>query len=416
MPKVLVRAALGVSAILILLLPTQSANALSRVAFQSSKLTQIEQTTQSIRQLRQKHPVPAVFAGNSRFDGLLRSELRRDTPDSEIALSQKELTFLGWLKRTQSYRTIVYQGLTAQVIGFYDPHYKRLFVRSNNNQAFGLRRDVIAHEYTHALQDQYYNLSKLLPDQNSIAYRNSDRVSAIHALTEGDAVTTQVLFVSRTYSASEYKSWLQSQQSANTGPSLPKAINRQFYFPYDTGVKFAATLYRIGGFKAIDAAYHRLPQSTYEIMHPSAYLHGWKPVPVSLHHVQGFGGWKQLDDDVMGAFGYQLLIWQYLPEALATKVTDAYRGDRYVFLERGNSDAALFRSQWTSHAAALTAQSALISAIRHRYVRTSVSGTATRTVTTPDGAVAFKVTGTQLSMAYGPSKEVAVALGTARTN
>lgn len=401
--------------LLVLALPAHHVSATTLKVGQAAQLAAIERTTQSIRQLHQKRPVHAAFDANARFNSVVNASVRRDTPNREIELSQKELVFLGWIKKTDSYRKIVFQGMTSQVIGLYDLRVKTLYVRSNNNEAFGVRRDVIAHEYTHALQDQYYNLNKLLPDESTATYRNSDRLSAIHALTEGDAVTTQVLYVARNYSPTEYKAWVRAQQVSSPGPTLPQAVQREFYFPYDDGVRFAETLYKSGGMKSIDGAYTRLPASTYEIMHPTAYLHGWRPAQVVIHGVQGFQNWKQLDDDVLGAFGYQLLIWEYLPKSLATHVTDSYRGDRYVFLERGKQDAALFRSQWTNHGAAVRARNALVSAIRHRYANTAVSSTTTRLVRTPDGAVDFTVKGAMLDMAYGPSGAEALKLASAHT-
>jgi hypothetical protein len=67
---------------------------------------------------------------------------------------------------------------------------------------------VIAHEYTHALQDQYYHLNKLMPNLDKVAYRNSDALGAHHALTEGDAVNTELLYIERHYTAQEIKEFI----------------------------------------------------------------------------------------------------------------------------------------------------------------------------------------------------------------
>jgi hypothetical protein len=382
----------------------------------AAEISRIEQATESIRLLVHKRPVRVVFERSPAFNASVQSSFRGSTPESEITLGQKELVLLGWIKRTQSYHKIVFQGLTNQVLGLYEPRQQALYVRSDDNEALGIRRDAIAHEYTHALQDQYFNLRKLLPDQGKLTYRNSDRIAAIHALTEGDAVTTQLLFISKHYSPGEYREWAKLQQAPVKGPSLPKAIYRDFYFPYDDGLNFTEKLYLNGGIRAINRAYRRLPQSTYEIMHPSAYLRGWKPAAVKLHHVRGFGHWKQLDDDVMGAFGYKLMIWEYLDKSLATKITDAYRGDRYVFLEKGGRDAALFRSQWTTAAAALNARNALALMLRRRYGgRVTVRGANPELMKTPDGAAYFRLSGKQLDLAIGPSSALAQQLGRPRT-
>lgn len=410
-----IRATVAALACATLLVPSRGLAVSLLSASSSARLAQIERQTEGIRGLAPRRQVRAVFASSSTFNADLRREVRRDTSDRDIAIGARELRLLGWITPTQNYRKIVFQGITAQVVGFYDPPTKTLYMRSNNRSALGLRRDVIAHEYTHALQDQYYNLDRLIPNVDTVKVRNSDRDEAVHALTEGDATITQILFVRKEYSSAEYKRWLKTQQGPQNTPPLPKAIEKGFMFPYNQGVTFAVSLWKRGGMKAINAAYRQLPDSTYDILHPEAYAAGWKPTPVTIRGVVGFSDWKQVDDDVFGALNYQILLTQSLKPAQATAVTSRYRGDRYVFLERGSQDAALFRSVWTNARAANDAKLALISALRHRYRSATVYGGPIVSVHERNGAVAFRVQGARLDMAYGPTAKIAAALVTAPT-
>ncbi len=317
--------------------------------------------------------------------------------------------------RTDNLHRILFHDSAAQIAGFYDYHRARLYVRNDANAAFGPERYLIAHEYTHALQDQHFNLLKLLPDQFPLTYRNSDAVAAHHALTEGDAVVTEDLFIHQTYSRADLKALNALDSQPSTAPPLPTSIQRQLYFPYTTGVNFAEALYQRHGMAGIDAAYKRLPASTYEIMHPNAYLNGWQPVAVSLHTVTGFSDWQQVDDDVFGAFGYDLLLWQFIGRKQADAVTLNYRGDRYLFLEKGKQNAFLFHSVWTNGAAARTAKAAFVAALRARFRHAQVhTGTATLVVN-GGTAVYLAATGPNLTMAYGPTMALATQLGTAPT-
>jgi hypothetical protein len=382
------------------------------------QLAQIESTVRSIRKLTQTHTVKTVFQNNAQFNHAYALEVRKGTTDSEIALAQRELVEIGWLTKAQNYKKIAFGTSANTYAGFYDPYSSTLYVRSNNNSAFGIRRDLIAHEYTHALQDQHYNLRKLMPDLSKQTYRNSDAEAAVHSLTEGDAVTSQLLFVLKSYSQAEYKRWYTIQTGKVPGPKLPKAIERDSYFPYNEGFNFAWKLYKMGGMAKLDASYGNLPNSTYVIMFPNAYLSGWKPVPVTLHRVLGMTGWKQVDDDVEGAWDYELMLWQTLPQKTATAVVRGYRGDRYVFLENGKQNAMLLRSVWKDHTAAVAARDALEAALIKRYsVTSTASHTATgETVKTPDGAVAFATAGSRISVTYGPSVAVAEQLLNAKTD
>lgn len=385
-------------------------------AAQSQQLAQIERVTQKIRQLNQIHTVKTYFLNNQAFNAEVRRNLQELDPESEIEISQRELVLLGQLKKSDNLHDITFNGLTSQVLGLYDYFNRALYVRRDGNQIFGVERYAIAHEYTHALQDQHYSLKKLMPDQNRLAYRNSDAVSAHHALTEGDAVLTQTLFISRTYSPQDVRDLIKFESQPQKTPPIPKAIERSFLFPYTTAVNFVKKLYDTGGMSGVSAAYARLPSSTYEIMHPNAYLNHWQPVAVRLHAVQGFSEWKQVDDDVLGAFGYDLLLWQFLPRSTADRVTGAYRGDRYVFLENGSQNAMLLKSMWTSAAAAGAAKSALLDALKKHYPGMHTSGGQATIVTEPDGGIYLRSSRSSLTVAIAPTTSLAQELGTARTS
>ena len=401
---------------LLLIAPASALGSTTRTSV-TQEVTGIEHTTVQIRHLSPIHSVKARLLADKAFDAALTQELHRDNPDAEIDLGQREMVLLGLLKKTDSYRKIIFQNLGSQVLGFYDYHNKVLYVRNHANQLFGPRRYTIAHEYTHALQDQHYGLQKLMPNEMPLKYRNSDAVSAHHDLTEGDAWNLQTLFIYRTYSRKDIDALIQLDSQPDHSAPLPKSVYRDFYFPYTTGYEFVHRLYQQGGMAAVDAAYRRLPSSRYEIMHPSAYQKGWRPVDVSLHGVSGFADWKQVDDDVEGAWGYQLLLWQYLPEKSATRITDEWRGDRYIFLEKGNDSMLLMKSVWTSAKAARAAEDGMVSMLRGRYQgHAHVTGGSATTLTETDGAVYLKAVGSRLTVAFAPTVQLAQKLGVAKTS
>jgi hypothetical protein len=324
------------------------------------------------------------------------------------------LVLLGLLSPTADYHKILYQNVTSQVLGLYDYYAKKLYVRNESGKVFGVDRYAIAHEYTHALQDQHYNLQKLMPDESAKAFRNSDAEGAHHALIEGDAVNTEYLYISKAYTPQEIRD-LVNEPVPHVQP-LPKALQRQFNFPYTTGLQFVQKLYKTGGMTGVDAAYHRLPSSTYEIMHPSAYLQHWRPIRVTLHAVGGFTEWKQVDDDVNGAFGIDIILWQNESKSVADHVMNAYRGDRYIFLENGTQDAMLLKSVWTSPKAALAAKSAWVRAVRTQLPNAHVSGTGATTLVQGTISVYFQVIKSSLKVAYAPTAALAQQLDTAPTN
>lgn len=358
-----------------------------------------------------------VVDSDNAFNALVRGQQRSANSDTDIEISRRESVLLGLLGKSDNLRHIVLSDSVSSIYGLYDPSKKTLYVRNHNNYAFSFESHVLAHEYNHALQDQHFGLKKLLPDQTPLAYRNTDMVGAHHALTEGDSVNVEHLFVYKTYSGKELADMERFESQPLPGPPLPKAIQRQILFPYTYGYDFVQVLYHHGGMSAVNRAYARLPSSTYEIMHPYAYLAGWKPIQVTLHAVQGFTDWRQVDDDVWGAFGYNLILRQFVSGKQADTVTNAYRGDRYIFLENGEQSAMRFDSVWKDNVAARTARDAFVSALRLRYKKKiHVAHGGITTVVEKDGAVAFKVDHARLTMAYAPSAILAQGLVTAQAS
>lgn len=331
------------------------------------KVKLIEQRVQAIRGLRPLHRVTVAFPSNQEFNRDLRLATERDNPVREVRTGQAELQLLGLLTSHDDLHAILFQSLGQQVAGFYDPHTQHLFVRASGPQTFGADRYVVAHEYTHALQDQHYHLLRLTPSLVHVLVRNSDAGAAHHALAEGDAVNLQNLFIRQVYTAADIRDLENLQQHLPPSPPVPRAIERQFLFPYIDGVDFVQTLYKNGGMKGIDDAYAHPPQSTYEVMFPAAYLSHWRPYSITLQHVQGFNGWRLADDDVFGAFGYKLLLWQYLPKARAQRVARGYRGDRYVYLTHAHTGVLLLKSVWANPVSARAAYSALRDSLVKRY-------------------------------------------------
>jgi hypothetical protein len=408
-----VRFAVLIAFSVVALIPlTAAATSLSQQ--QTQEIASLEQVTSQLRQLPALRSVKVQIQSDSQFNAVIRTQMQAQNPDSEIQTGQRESVLLGLLRGTDSLRHILFSSVTGNIIGLYDPDTETLYVRNHDNLAFGIERHVLVHEYNHALQDQHYGLKRLLPSELALTYRNTDAVGAHHALTEGDSINVETIYVERNYSGQELNALGQYEATAG-GPALPKAIKEQLLFAYTYGYSFVSALYRHGGMAAVDAAYARLPSSTYEIMHPSSYLKGWKPVMVAMHAVAGFSAWKQVDDDVFGALGYEILLRQFGSGRRADVVTNAYRGDRYVFLENGTQDAMLFKSVWSDKAAAQAARDALLAGLQSRFRHIHVATGSPTVARDKHVSVAFTVNGAVLTMAYAPTALLARQLVAAPT-
>jgi hypothetical protein len=131
-------------------------------------LARLEAETVRIRHLTQLRPVRTEFPSNAGFNAAYQHELSIDDPESEIQLGQREDRLLGLIGPNDDLHRIFFQGIAAQVAGFYDFHNKVLYIRSYGDAVTGPQRWIIAHEYTHALQDEHYNLARFVPDETKV--------------------------------------------------------------------------------------------------------------------------------------------------------------------------------------------------------------------------------------------------------
>ena len=118
----------------------------------------------------------------------IQGSFGRDNPESLVASTETLLKALALMPQGDSLRDLYVEMLTSQVAGLYDDTTKSMYVISDTGEIGPLEEITYAHEYTHALQDQAFGLSKLHGD----ATDQGDRALARTTLIEGDATLLDV--------------------------------------------------------------------------------------------------------------------------------------------------------------------------------------------------------------------------------
>ncbi len=219
-----------------------------------------------------------------------------------------------------------------------------------------MERLTYAHEFTHALQDQHFDLEALgLRDDAEDEY-DGEYLTAIRALIEGDASLIQQQFLQSYYSPGEAVRLMKESMDVDMSvlDSAPDVLRESLYFPYMQGLTFAQALYEDGGWAALDAAYANPPRSTEHILHPDRYLAGDLPQLVSLPPLTDTlgTGWRQVDADTLGEYFTRLYLAQQIPGEQAEAAAEGWGGDWYAVHHR-QADGALvmaLRSAWDSPA------------------------------------------------------------------
>ncbi|MCA1830052.1 MAG: hypothetical protein LC663_00850 [Actinobacteria bacterium] len=307
-----------------------------------------------IRQLAFKKPVPPEVLSLDAFRERVRTEVMAQIDRHKLEVSERVLVELGVIPTGYDLVDAEVNVQLEQVAGFYDDNTKKLVVPAEDAEnPSPLTRETLAHEYTHALTDQYFNLGRLDALQSS---GRDDRALAFLSLVEGDAEAVRTRYVQTVFTQDDRDRADEEAQSvpATRFEAAPKFLQDVLVFPYTYGTAFVNTLIERGGFAAVDAAYRDPPSSSEQIIHPERYF-GRRDLPVNVS-MPNLGaalgaGWSPLDSGDVGEFDLQL-IGQYGGEGLslqdARAAAEGWDGGRYVALSSGTRTVVGILTAWDS--------------------------------------------------------------------
>ncbi|MCA9322531.1 MAG: hypothetical protein KDB53_17445, partial [Planctomycetes bacterium] len=153
---------------------------------------EIEKQVAKLRGLEFLHPTQIGVHDREELRRFLVDEMSRELPKEALLDQQRAMILLGLLPEGTQLESLILDLLSEQVAGFYDPKKKALFlIELAEGDAAGekLQRITMSHELVHALQDQHFDLEKLLAIED-----DDDRVTAVKSVIEGDATLAMLLF------------------------------------------------------------------------------------------------------------------------------------------------------------------------------------------------------------------------------
>jgi hypothetical protein len=336
--------AIALAGLLVLLAREDSAPGPQRSTATADVAT-IAARVEALRGLRfRSRPLPQrVTPAQARREGL--EDLDRSYPESRRRADEEVLKLLGLIEPGVDLRSISASVFGEGVAGYYDPRSKRLrIVTVTTPDALG--EIVLAHELTHALEDQRFGLG--LGEGES-----DDAALARLALVEGTATLVMQDYLLRFVGAEKALSGL-LRSAMQTGPALPPFLQAQLVFPYVDGMRFAQTLRSRGGgsWKLVDLADRiRVPESTEQVLHPQKWVEVEPPLRVPLRVSLG-AGWRRAASGTWGE-------WQtgQLLGGPAHAVAAGWGGDRYELWQGAtctsappcrDTDVLVMRWRWDS--------------------------------------------------------------------
>jgi hypothetical protein len=301
--------------------------------------------TSEVRQLTILRPVKSGAQSRSEIERMVIRNLDEQTTPADMHATEVALRKLGLVPQGFEYRSFVVKLLTEQVAGYYDPKAQQFYL-ADWLELEG-QKPVMAHELTHALQDQHFNLRRF----EQWPKGDADSELAAHALIEGDATLAMTLYMAKNplVALAFIRSVASTQTSSEQIQKAPRALRESLVFPYQEGSEWATQVYKRGGWSLVSEAYKQLPQSTEQILHPEKYFVREAPVKVTLPELRPVLGqnWKRLDADVNGEWSYYLILDEFLKDSIESRRAAAgWAGDRYA-LYQGSGPGQVLLGQLT---------------------------------------------------------------------
>ncbi len=278
----------------------------------------------------------------------------------EIHVQEATLRAFGLVSREFNLEKFLVDFYTEQAAGFYDPRRKTLFIADWPTE--DVQKMVLAHELTHALQDQNFDLQKFLRADRG----NDDATNARAAVVEGHASAAMMQQVVEPVELATLPSLepMMAQVSHQRLEEFPAFSNAPYFFrlqalfPYAQGMGFMQLGLAQGGWKRLNAIFSHPPATTKEIFEPGIYFDS-QPLPkIELARPRPLArapALAALDENVMGELGYYALLAQFISETEAKSVATGWVADRYILYEgpAPNPYALVARTRWASPETAL---------------------------------------------------------------
>ena len=282
------------------------------------------------RGLEFKQDVPVELLEDDGFE----ARLLEDAEENRAELEDDERIFraLHLIEGDVDLYDVLLRFLGDATLGFYDSETGALVLRGGTLSPYA--RTILAHELTHALDDQWFELHR--PDLDDA---DDEAGLAFSALVEGNASRIENAY-RKTMSAAEQAQALAEEQDLVSSIDLsgvPPAVPVLVTFPYSSGPRFVRALVDAGGERRVDEALREPPTTSEHILRPQAWLEGHQPVSVPTPAADG----EVIEEGGYGQFALELTLALVLGSDAAERAAGGWGGDRYVAWSTGDESACV---------------------------------------------------------------------------
>jgi hypothetical protein len=330
-----------------------------------------------------KHEVKRRLITRDEVEKYIQDKLKDDKDAKKMQREEIVLKKFGFLDRDFQLQPFLVSLLKEQIAGYYDNKTKTVnlldWVKPEE------QKPVLAHELTHALQDEHVDLEKWEPDDPNTISKDvtednqrlaiDERGTARDAVLEGQAMAVYLDYTLKPQGKSlktlpdVMRTPENETDAADNSPIMSRApllLQQSLLFPYRDGLGFEQRLLKDKGARyAFPGVMDRPPSTSYEIMNPGAYERGVTPPLLHMPDVHGLldAAWQPYDIGVMGELDVRILSELFGGPQEAAMLTPQWKGGLYYAAQSvqaktaeqqaaTSSLALLYLSAWRSEAAA----------------------------------------------------------------
>jgi hypothetical protein len=299
------------------------------------------------------HPVLCAFIDKEKIKEFLDQRVKDVAKPEEIRAEELVLKKFGLAPPDFNLAKNTVDLLTEQAAAFYDYNKKKLFITGSTPAE--TQEPVLAHELSHALADQNFNLAKFIHQGR----QSDDGSTARLAVMEGQATWIMSEYLARRMGQSLRDSpalvTIMSSLSQSNGQypvfeNAPLYLRASLIFPYTSGMLFQNAVLQRDGDAGFAEVFRRPPLSSQQVLHPEKYFAAVKPTEPRLPDPRLPRSYKSLVGGTLGELEHSILLEQYAGKPQAGEIAPHWRGSTFELRENKKAGRVvlLYAVEWDS--------------------------------------------------------------------
>jgi len=389
-------------------------------------IARVQAAVASLRGLPFRLAVPSTHQSREEFRQFVRDDLARELGPQKNAALSKALAHTGFLPRPLDFAATLEEAETTQVAAYYDPRTNRFHTvaaSANTDERDG----VMAHELTHALQHQHFDLIAYDGGPDNQQHLSDDERAARRYIVEGEATFVMLAYQAASgsgaarhlgplqvagvrmtltmLSAVDYADLLalirtgeeadkldaETRQSLDALAKLPPLVALSMVDPYIRGAFLISEAWARGGWARVARLYHEPPQSTEQVLHPIEKMLDHPDPPIAIHlppaaslapRAARIAAAEPLLQETAGELDWRCYFKTWGdpdPEGAA----DGWGGDLVTVWERGGKAVAAIATRWDTPADAAEFDGAYRLSLSQRFEARPAKNPARASAVTP---------------------------------